>query len=125
MSVDNRKKLTEEEVKRIMNLPIPALPYVFENGSVLDGLSVFCCECHKRLEGDDLRGEFIAYSEMAVSLDGYGTCDDCKLFSPISIKARDDGSMLIKTDRGWRESRFAELQKPSIFSKILQIIIGV
>ena len=124
MGSDNRKKLSQDEAKRIMELPTLALPYVFDNGTVLEELAVFCCGCNKALEGSDLRGDFVAHSKMAVSLDGYGVCDDCKLFSPISVRARDDGSMLVKTDQGWRESRFAELKTPSVASRIWQLIFG-
>jgi hypothetical protein len=121
---DNRRPLTDKEVKRIATLPVLALPYTFPNGSKLEGLSVQCAVCGKSLEGADLKGEFISYNEFSVALDGYAACSDCQVFSPFSMKVRNDGTLLIKTVAGWKESRYARPAKASFISRIWQLLSG-
>lgn len=121
---NNRRPLTDEEVKRIANLPILALPYIFANGSKLEGLSVQCAVCGRSLEGADLKGEFVSYNEFSASLDGVAACSDCQVFSPFSMKIRNDGTMLIKAVEGWKESRYAKPVKASILGRIWQLLSG-
>jgi hypothetical protein len=121
---NNRRPLTDDEARRIATLPALVLPYVFPNGSRMEGLSVVCAVCGRLLEGADLKGEFVSYNGFSASLDGYSACDGCKVFSPFSAKIRDDGTMLVKTVVGWRESRYAKPMKVSIIGRIWQLIFG-
>ena len=124
-ALDNStRSMTDEEVRRVVNSPVLALPYVFANGSAMQGLSIACSKCGQHLEGEQLKGEFVAYNDESAALDGYGVCEACKLINPFNIKVRNDGTMLVKMTDGWRESRYAEAEAPSFLGRLWQLICG-
>lgn len=124
-ALDNSTRpMTEEETRKIVLSPTLALPYVFANGSAMQGLSIACSKCGRHLEGEQLKGEFVAYNDESAALDGFGVCEPCKLINPFNIKVRNDGTMLVKMTDGWKESRYAKAEAPSFLGKIWQLIFG-
>lgn len=124
-ALDNSTRpMTEEETRKIVLSPTLVLPYVFANGSAMQGLSIACSKCGQHLTGEQLKGEFVVYNEESAALDGFGVCESCKLINPFNLKVRNDGTMLVKMTDGWKESRYAEAEAPSFMGKIWQLICG-
>lgn len=100
--------ISEEEFSKITSLPTMAqlLPYVFENGSRIDGMTISCSICEGDVPPEHAHGEIVEYGASA-TLKAHLLCYDCAVISPFECRLRNDGTLLIKGDNSWTEARYA------------------
>lgn len=102
-------KVSDAEATRIQALPALStfLPFRFENGATVDGLTVNCAACGGEIGSDSIQAE-IDRNNHNISVKAYGVCLPCKVLTPLEVRLRDDGTMILKAGDNWFEGRYAK-----------------
>lgn len=111
--------VSDSDAERIQVLPKLStfLPINFLNGATLNGLTVSCSGCGCELGSDTIQAEVDNNGFKAV-VRAYGVCIPCRVLTPLEVRLRDDGSMLVKSGTSWSEGFYAAERQIGIMSQI-------
>ncbi|OHB59764.1 MAG: hypothetical protein A2Y12_03530 [Planctomycetes bacterium GWF2_42_9] len=117
--------LSDAQIAHIMSLPplSEALPYVFQNGSVLGGIVFACTTCGVEFAPENVKGTITPTNTHAALLTSYGLCYGCKLAQPCNCRLADDGSFLVQGPDGWIKKRYAAEPEKSLLSRVKTFLL--
>ena len=113
--------MTEDRAAKILSIPplSKSLPYRFESGCRIDGLTISCCKCGQELSPEDCRGTFDSVNKHTTTLTAFGLCEPCHMITPVVVRFGDDGTFLSRSDGGWIPGRYIE-DPPAGFAGLMR-----
>ena len=123
ITTDVGSEVDAEMLIRAQSLPplSDLLPLRFANNAEIGGLCYSCAQCHDEIGPESIRGNVTQMNPHAYDLEAYGLCYRCRLISPLHARLADDGTMLVKKEAGWAQSRWSKESTPGIISRIKSI----
>ena len=110
-------KITEDLADKIIHKKLLSeqLPYAFgkDKSACIKHLNCNCAKCGRALDDTDMRGEMISLNGHSVAIAGHAVCYDCKILTPFEVRLADDGSSLTKSQGGYTQGRWHNVEKSS------------
>ncbi len=138
---DNRglNLISDSEAERIQALPFMSelLPIGFANGGCFAGIKTYCGNCKGQITAERMRAEVnLNPTRTAASVLLWGVCEaplreevngqkqirTCKTLTPVELRIKDDGKMLIRGPMGWAEHQWGTEKQNSLLSMLTRLI---
>ncbi len=117
-------KISIDEIEKMPVLS-SLLPYWFWNDTTFDSVETLCEKCKREIGPEMMRGKITETNKSVISLEAYALCYDCLLITPVvPLRIRDDGSLLSKTQTGWKESRYAPEKTIGLLGQLITLFTG-
>ena len=132
-------QMPADKTATVLALPLLStlLPVKFANGSSFGGLDLMCGSCKTKMDASHIHVDFsMNASNTAATMLCWGVCEvpvqyeyldgspsiirNCNTMTPLEMRPKDDGKMLIKSEQGWSEHKWGA-PKPSPVASLLQL----